>query len=701
MFATPRKATPRKKPGHVQAAQDSAAKSSNVLSPRFTSNTKFYQPSAHERACNSPAEPMYTFSTVSYHDPQVIHAHTSIRAPLLPIPTKTTPVRSALVLGTSHSGIRPLGRDVLPIDVYELAPPLHRAVQQNDLEAVRQLVSDPGTKINHQDRYGCTALHYACMTKQPSLPIIRLLLSMGADPRILNDAGNVPLQELRGLESTDECAELLYILISAGSPVDVAFRSQAFEGSTAFIDERGDASEGGLTGSTAPSISFAFYRASDLAKYSLTSHGNFLLTEVCALTPPRPDLVALILERTRMNSFQAARAVVLGGDITDGDTALHVSFRRYVRDRLALVPDTMQPLPLRTGVEYKLLEDAENQDRRTYSAWQLVVGPYQRHHSIPQYWLEWFGSHTNAPGPVRKSPGIALLTKHSESALREYLLRFDSIVEKRMQQRALVIMLLIFQGAVAFGESPVTALLAKNCSGETVYDLCESEGDIELLDVLVKLWEEWCRMLGNTIVKSIGMSCDAAVAKWMASARLTPDSCSSPAVLRRIKRLSPAWVYSQADLSTRLSKEVLAFVLPQSISSEMAQQPEQLTKNAITSPGRTRLNSTSPWGNSWANKAEILTAQAEVDRKHSDSVHRRSNPNAARIQSPRAPTRSPTMMPRGLDVSKVPSRRVAEYCCCGKHEADMRKYRSWTDCECMECEIRIGINRTTKRNGQE
>ena len=44
--------------------------------------------------------------------------------------------------------------------------------------------------VNQPNRYGCTALHYACMKEQA--PVIKYLLEHGASTKIRNNLGQKP-----------------------------------------------------------------------------------------------------------------------------------------------------------------------------------------------------------------------------------------------------------------------------------------------------------------------------------------------------------------------------------------------------------------------------------------------------------------------------------------------------------------------------
>lgn len=82
--------------------------------------------------------------------------------------------------------------------------PLHVAVVQNDIEAVKTLIS-AGANINAQGEYGYTPLHEAIEQELPE--IVALLLANGAKTDIENDL-ELCAKEFAALNSNTEIMSL-------------------------------------------------------------------------------------------------------------------------------------------------------------------------------------------------------------------------------------------------------------------------------------------------------------------------------------------------------------------------------------------------------------------------------------------------------------------------------------------------------------
>jgi ankyrin repeat protein len=101
------------------------------------------------------------------------------------------------------------GADVNQVDVYGWTP-LMRAIYEQRGSAAKALLAVPALKINAQNEYGATALHYAATVGDVDL--VRLLLKRGANVRARDTAGHTPA--MRATENGHP--ELLTLLKSAG-----------------------------------------------------------------------------------------------------------------------------------------------------------------------------------------------------------------------------------------------------------------------------------------------------------------------------------------------------------------------------------------------------------------------------------------------------------------------------------------------------
>jgi ankyrin repeat protein len=101
------------------------------------------------------------------------------------------------------------GADVNQVDVYGWTP-LMRAIYEGRASAAKALLAVPALKVNAQNEYGATALHYAAAAGNAAL--VRLLLKRGADVRMRDTAGHTPA--MRAVENG--YAELAAVLKSPG-----------------------------------------------------------------------------------------------------------------------------------------------------------------------------------------------------------------------------------------------------------------------------------------------------------------------------------------------------------------------------------------------------------------------------------------------------------------------------------------------------
>jgi ankyrin repeat protein len=70
------------------------------------------------------------------------------------------------------------------------AGPLQAAAGRGDLDALRELLADPATRVDAPDAAGRTALLEAVLARQPAA--VRLLLEAGADPGRADRTGLTP-----------------------------------------------------------------------------------------------------------------------------------------------------------------------------------------------------------------------------------------------------------------------------------------------------------------------------------------------------------------------------------------------------------------------------------------------------------------------------------------------------------------------------
>ena len=81
------------------------------------------------------------------------------------------------------------GADVNQVDVYGWTP-LMRAIYEQRGSAAKALLAVPALKVNAQNEYGATALHYAAAAG--NVDLVRLLLKRGASERARDTAGHTP-----------------------------------------------------------------------------------------------------------------------------------------------------------------------------------------------------------------------------------------------------------------------------------------------------------------------------------------------------------------------------------------------------------------------------------------------------------------------------------------------------------------------------
>jgi ankyrin repeat protein len=92
--------------------------------------------------------------------------------------------------------------------------PLHSACRHGSLHVIRYLVATPGVNIQAVDRFGYTALHWACIRATymfRTLDAVEYLVLAGADIHAVNDRGETPLHVATG--STNDQLEVVHYLV--------------------------------------------------------------------------------------------------------------------------------------------------------------------------------------------------------------------------------------------------------------------------------------------------------------------------------------------------------------------------------------------------------------------------------------------------------------------------------------------------------
>lgn len=87
-------------------------------------------------------------------------------------------------------GANPMQRDI------ENKACLHLAVLGGNISCVEMLFKQSGILVNHRDNSGCSALHFAA--KMENKEITEFLLNKGADPILLDNQGNRPIDHIPG-----------------------------------------------------------------------------------------------------------------------------------------------------------------------------------------------------------------------------------------------------------------------------------------------------------------------------------------------------------------------------------------------------------------------------------------------------------------------------------------------------------------------
>jgi ankyrin repeat protein len=75
-----------------------------------------------------------------------------------------------------------------------MIPPLIIAAWTEDVNAIERLLKNHHVNVNVQDTNGATALHLAAMKCNPL--IVDMLLEAGADPNIMDEEGDLPIDNL-------------------------------------------------------------------------------------------------------------------------------------------------------------------------------------------------------------------------------------------------------------------------------------------------------------------------------------------------------------------------------------------------------------------------------------------------------------------------------------------------------------------------
>ena len=88
------------------------------------------------------------------------------------------------------------------------------AISRDSAESVKDLAQ--GRDLNVADRFGATPLHYAMSIRRPA--IVELLLTLGADPELVDDTGNNSL----GVAALWATPSVFEVLIRAGTRLDHA-----------------------------------------------------------------------------------------------------------------------------------------------------------------------------------------------------------------------------------------------------------------------------------------------------------------------------------------------------------------------------------------------------------------------------------------------------------------------------------------------
>lgn len=97
---------------------------------------------------------------------------------------------------------------------YNGTTPLHRSARNSSLEISADLIKHDA-QVNKSDVFGNTPLSIACLEK-PLVPLVKLLLSNGADPSLTNDRLNCFMELILDCTTKDKL-EIVKVLLESGA----------------------------------------------------------------------------------------------------------------------------------------------------------------------------------------------------------------------------------------------------------------------------------------------------------------------------------------------------------------------------------------------------------------------------------------------------------------------------------------------------